>query len=412
MAIKDLATLLVLANLVHSHMILASPKPFQNPAPDNSPLSSSGSNYPCKLTGDAASFFNGAAPQGNMYTAGQSATVSFQGSAVHGGGSCQLAITSELAPSASTPWEVIHSIEGGCPSKDGTNPSTYDFTMPASVQPGNYVFAWTWISKLAGQPEFYMNCAPIQVKAGGGTRRRSVSTSANSTQRAGDMDEFELGQRFAAVHTRDTLPPLFVANLASVNDCKVGPGVDPTYPYPGPSVERPGTGSKFTAPTGSNCFAQGVTFSGDSSSPSSASPDGGSTSPASTAGASTGQSTVLTSVTVSPSTAPDSIETAAATAGGEAPSTPVPAPPEPATSPGSPPGSSSGGLTGACSSEGMFNCPDGSSYQQCASGAWSAVRPMASGTKCKLGQSTTLWARDEVRDRRGRHWGAEYAGRE
>lgn len=67
-----------------------------------------------------------------------------QGSAVHGGGSCQLAITSDMQPSAETSWRVLMSIESGCPSKDGSGPSTYDFTIPADLTPGQYSFAWTW----------------------------------------------------------------------------------------------------------------------------------------------------------------------------------------------------------------------------------------------------------------------------
>lgn len=50
----------------------------------------------------------------------------------------------------------------------------------------------------------------------------------------------------------------------------------------------------------------------------------------------------------------------------------------------------SGGQTGPCTDEGAWACLDGSSFQRCASGAWSAVMPMAAGTTCTVGISDTL----------------------
>lgn len=55
--------------------------------------------------------------------------------------------------------------------------------------------------------------------------------------------------------------------------------------------------------------------------------------------------------------------------------------------------SSASGKSGACTSEGMFNCV-GSQYQQCASGAWTAMKALPGGTTCTQGESETLWARD------------------
>lgn len=55
--------------------------------------------------------------------------------------------------------------------------------------------------------------------------------------------------------------------------------------------------------------------------------------------------------------------------------------------------SSASGKSGACTSEGMFNCV-GTKYQQCASGAWTAMQALPGGTTCKQGESETLWARD------------------
>ncbi|KAI1176701.1 hypothetical protein F4777DRAFT_577809 [Nemania sp. FL0916] len=65
----------------------------------------------------------------------------------------------------------------------------------------------------------------------------------------------------------------------------------------------------------------------------------------------------------------------------------------PSGSSGSGSGSTSGGLTGKCTAEGMYNCLDGTSYQQCASGQWSVIMQMPATTKCAIGQTMTLWAR-------------------
>lgn len=217
---------LFLTTTVHGHMIMANPVPYGYQTIDNSPLT--GTNYPCKVTSDPATFYSTDGID-NTYAAGSSQTLSFKGSAVHGGGSCQLAITNDLQPSASTDWRVILSIESGCPSTGGDGPSTYNWTVPAELEPGQYSFAWTWISKLAGQPEYYMNCAPITV------------TAATAASR--------MARRDAASY-----PELFVANLDAINSCKTEPSTDPVFPDPGPDVEKLLDGdANFATITQSGC---------------------------------------------------------------------------------------------------------------------------------------------------------------
>ncbi|ROV89862.1 hypothetical protein VMCG_09503 [Cytospora schulzeri] len=229
------ASALALSSMCSAHMILANPKPYGNP--NNSPLTSS--NYPCQVSGDAATFFS-TDGLSNTATAGDTVKMSFTGSAVHGGGSCQVALSTDMQPSKSTRWSVILSVEGGCPSTDGTSPSTYDVKIPSDIPAGDYSYAWTWTSKLSGTQEYYMNCAPITIKASGGSKRRSTNIRA----RSGALDNY---------------PPLAVYNLADINSCKSVLSSDPKYAFPGSNVQHllaSGTPA-YEDITGDSCFASG-----------------------------------------------------------------------------------------------------------------------------------------------------------
>ena len=138
---------LALFGLTHGHMIMKTPPPFGNP--DNSPLSPN--NFPCKFNptagASAAQFY--AFDKPNEMMIGEPQTLSFTGSAVHGGGSCQLALTQDLQPSPATHWEVILSIEGSCPGVDG--PSTFQYAIPSGIAPGKYVLSWSWLNKIGNR---------------------------------------------------------------------------------------------------------------------------------------------------------------------------------------------------------------------------------------------------------------------
>ncbi|KAH9883850.1 hypothetical protein F4778DRAFT_615499 [Xylariomycetidae sp. FL2044] len=431
------AFLVASSTTVQAHMIMKTPAPWGGSSLDNSPLSSSGSNYPCKLSGDPATFYSTEGLDNTM-AVGETQTLSFTGSAVHGGGSCQLAISKDMQPSASTSWQVILSIEGGCPSKTGDGPDTYDFSIPDSVAPGQYAFAWTWISKLAGQPEYYMNCAPITVT--GGSSKRSLNNES--------MSDFDLIQRDG------DLPELFVANLQSVNDCKTEPGTDPEYPDPGANVEKPGSNNNFATPSGTGCVPKGATEGTGGSDSSSGSASGsasasGSTPSSSSAVAGGGgvfvttnpasSGSFVTSVIVIDVSTTSPTSTSIPTSSSSSSSSPISTPSSAvsivpflpsasssaaAAAPSSTPGTgSSGALSGACTDEGMFNCVGGSSYQQCASGTWSVMMEMPATTTCAVGQTMTLWGRGEtgsggalgrLRRRRGFKWrgGGEGGGRD
>lgn len=201
-------------HICDAHIVLQNPVPYGNSTLNNSPLQSSGLDFPCKLRAGVYEL-----TQMNYWIAGEAQTVSFLGSATHGGGSCQFSVTEDLQPTKASKWKVLHSVVGGCPaSVDGNLPensagqglATFNVTLPSSIPNGNYTFAWTWFNR-AGDREMYMNCAPI-----------SVSSNESDTD------------------LLDTLPDMFLANLPSTT-CSTVENFDYAFPDPGDSVE---TGSK------------------------------------------------------------------------------------------------------------------------------------------------------------------------
>lgn len=190
-------------------MVLEQPIPYGNNTLDNSPLEQTGQDFPCKLRAGAYDV-----TQMNYWVAGEAQSVRFRGSAVHGGGSCQFSVTTDLQPTRDTRWKVIHSMVGGCPSSAGGNllggadahsADDFDVLLPKEMPNGRYTFAWTWFNRM-GNREMYMNCAPISVSGGG--------------------DDITF---------LDALPDMFVANLPST-DCATVANFDYAFPNPGDSV--------------------------------------------------------------------------------------------------------------------------------------------------------------------------------
>ena len=205
--------LLALAASASAHMILEYPVPYGKATLNSSPLAVG--DWPCKQRAGGYEV-----SEMNQWNAGETKTISFIGSAVHGGGSCQFSLTTDAEPDESSQWKVIHSVVGGCPSNvtgniepenpDGHGAGTFPVEMPESIPDGQYTFAWTWLNKL-GNREFYMNCAPIKVGTGETASTESVSTA--------------LGH----------LPDMFVANLPDTS-CSTTEGEDFNYPDAGTSV--------------------------------------------------------------------------------------------------------------------------------------------------------------------------------
>ncbi|TGO08449.1 hypothetical protein BTUL_0209g00150 [Botrytis tulipae] len=378
---------LALVTVSNAHMIMTSPVPYGADTLTNSPLEASGADFPCKQRNGVY-----AVTTQNTMELGGSYDLAFKGSAVHGGGSCQVSITYDETPSASSTFKVIHSIIGGCPmknvagnngdNKDAVDPDTYNFTIPSTLPAGKATLAWTWFNKI-GNREMYMNCAPVTL-TGGSSKRSDLI--------ARDQAAFS------------ALPDMFTANIG--NGCGTADSKDVVFPNPGDSVEYDGgsTASATAAPTGSCATAAaGVasakpTGTGTGTGATSAVAPYG-TAPAATASSLPGG--VFVSIATGTGAATSSATLAATSAVGVVPSVAttgvsVPTTPTSATSAIAPAGtgasstSSSGALTGACTSEGMFNCISGTSYQQCGSGTWSVVMQMASGTTCTSGQTMSL----------------------
>ncbi|KAJ5451533.1 hypothetical protein N7491_000715 [Penicillium cf. griseofulvum] len=359
------------ASMVNAHMMMSSPVPFGKDTLNNSPLLADGSDFPCKLRDNAFE-----APTTETTIAiGESYPLTFIGSATHGGGSCQISLTTDLQPSKSSSWKVIKSFEGGCPANvdgnmpggpDSIDPYTYNFTIPDGITAGKYTLAWTWFNRI-GNREMYMNCAPITVS--GGSSKRSPE---------------ELERRAAS------FPPMFVANI---NGCMTQESVDIRFPQPGDYVEYSGQSINLAKDASQACTGTArFGGSGDGSSDSSSSgSDTGSASSGSAAPAETTSAVFAPASAVPvPVPVPDTASSNPATepASETASSTPAAAPVT--TDSGSDSSSSSGTLTGSCSTEGRWNCIGGTSFQRCASGTWSVAQQMSTGTQCNAGQSEEL----------------------
>ncbi|KAG5659747.1 hypothetical protein KAF25_002306 [Fusarium avenaceum] len=330
------ATALGLAGLAQAHMEMTYPAPFKskkNPYANGdidysmtSPLSGSGSNFPCK--GYHTLFGTAAGAPTATWTAGGSYSITIEGGADHGGGSCQASLSFDRGKT----WIVIQSWIGNCPTSPSGN---FKFALPVDTPGGNAIFAWTWFNKI-GNREMYMNCAAITVKAATGTAK-------------------------VALRNR---PAMFVANVG--NGCGTTETKDVMFPNPGPNVSL--TSSNTGPPVGQCPAGPGVQI------------------PTTTKKATTTKAPVkVTSVpggvfitvpTTTKKTTTTSKRTTLKTT-----TTPIkPAPTKPAAgviTPGTP-----------CKPEGYWNCiKTGTAFQRCASGTWSVAMAVAPGTRCVPGQS-------------------------
>ncbi|KAF1365773.1 hypothetical protein EJ07DRAFT_94624 [Lizonia empirigonia] len=309
-----LATAAICAYTSNAHMIMKSPVPYSADKVDSAPITAD--QFPCKFN------LGFTVTTMNSMVVGEEQTLNFTGTAVHGGGSCQLSVTTDTTPTTSSKFKVIESIEGGCPGIDG--PLDFKFKLPDSIPNGKATFAWTWFAKLSGGPELYMNCAPIEVTGG-----------------ASDTTAF------------DALPDMLVANIARTT-CKSPTSKALKFPNPGQVLVAGDDGSDVDAPTG-ECGTTGT----------SPEPSGGAGGSAAAPVAST-QTTLIT-VTGTPA-APASSTPATGTGTSPAALTTAPA--------------ASGGST--CTTDGAIVCNGTAQFGLCNQGkvVWQAV---AAGTTCSNG---------------------------
>lgn len=366
------------ASAVQAHMELSYPAPYRskyNPNANSntidysmtSPLSGS-AQYPCK--GYQTDFGTDAGKSVATWAAGATHNFTVAGSAVHGGGSCQTALSYDKGAT----FQVMTSFEGSCPLSDG---ESFSFTVPSDATAGDAIFAWTWFNKV-GNREIYMNCATVTI--GGSSSKRAVGGGA-----------VKRGVAFSA------RPDLLQANLG--NGCTTVEGKEVVYPNPGPDVVDKQTGDNSGSLTGS--CASGSSSSGSSSSGgSSAAVSSATSSTVASPAAAESSATSTTEAAATSATAPaggvfatvslDSTTSSSVASATSVTSTTAVLSAPSATATAAPFGNSTdtSGTTGACTS-GQFYC-HGTTFQQCDNGAWDVVQAVAPGTKCTPGIGSTI----------------------
>ena len=357
-----LASGLALAASVSAHMRLSTPTPFGQSTLTSAPLAADGSDFPCKQRPGVYDFQG--APNPPM-AIGASQTLAFIGGATHGGGSCQVSLTTDKNPTKDSKWQVIHSIEGNCPDGfDGNlsgdpndqGSSKFQYTIPDGIQPGDYVLAWTWFNRI-GNREMYMNCAPITVTAA--SKKRDAQPAANEAEST--VQEPQYSKRDGS------LPNMFVANIG--NGCTTAEGGNVKFPNPGSSVDvHPTYNSKDAVGNSCGTVSKAATSGNSGSSGSSGDPG---TPPSTTA----------------PSAA---VPTASPPPHAPAPSSPAPKPvasPVASTAPvpAPVPGNNASSVPGSCTPGQAVCSPDGKQIGTCDSTQHVTFFNVAQGTKCEGG---------------------------
>ncbi|APA06639.1 hypothetical protein SS1G_04786 [Sclerotinia sclerotiorum 1980 UF-70] len=271
---------------INAHLSLTYPPPFRSALNPNavqsqidysitSPLSSSGSNFPCKYNDMGTP---GGKPVAT-WAAGATANWTVGTGAVHGGGSCQVALSYDSGKT----FRVIHSYIGSCPAAVG---ASADFTVPADAPAGEAMLAWTWQNQI-GNREFYMSCASVTIESSASKVRAAPAVAFSSR------------------------PDLFLVNLG--NGCTSVESKAVNYPNPGPDADVTRKSSESGTFTGTCGPVNGVASSGSeagsSSAPAGSSSDESSSSPVASAPYSPAVSaSSAPAPVVSPSTTPISIE--------------------------------------------------------------------------------------------------------
>ncbi|CAL3970501.1 unnamed protein product [Diplocarpon coronariae] len=348
------AIILTFGSAVTAHMEMSDPIPFRSTLNTHSKQQDSDLKSPlqsgqgfCKGYETDFADASGAGTATAKYAQGETSAVTMKGGAIHNGGSCQIALSTDAGKS----FTVIQSIYG-CPTGDGEK---LPFTIPSDAPLGRVILSWSWIAKSSGVPEFYQNCGAVEITAAG----------------SGAAPKIPFSQR----------PGIFVANIALGNGCKTKGETIPKYPSPGPDV----TGTPTEDSTIGCGSSAGTAPAGGSAAPVAAAPPA---TPASSAAAAPPASSPTTLATV---LSPKPSATSGGVAGGSSSAvTATTALAAPASTSASSAGSFSTGAssTGAAriSADGSCGkdtkCP-GSSC--CSSGGWCGTSPLYCGVGCLVG---------------------------
>ncbi|RPA93902.1 hypothetical protein L873DRAFT_1703333, partial [Choiromyces venosus 120613-1] len=229
---------------VSAHVRIKTPPPLGGPtATDasgnayNSPLSSTGSDFPCKglhlkAGVDKTPKVSWAAGSRAFFELVPNGAGGGEGAmAAHSGGSCQASLSYDNGAS----WKVLHTYQGGCPRDVPYNSNIagpnqkFEFDVPKEAKSGDALFAWTWTAVTGNRDEYYMDCAAVTI-TGSGT---SALEGYDDTW-VGDMN---------------------IPNRIKTGECRSKVGSVIVYPNPGPYItikEVPGI--SFSPPTSGTCY--------------------------------------------------------------------------------------------------------------------------------------------------------------
>lgn len=158
-----IASLVGLAGLASGHVLLAEPRPQQNPG-DPSPINGKNRDY-CGYAQDfsvapaatlvAGQVFN--VRFGNPNVDPATANPEAANQARHGGGFCEFSLSYDQGAS----FHVVARYLRSCPDVFFDWP----FLVPEDAPAGQALFAWTWFPHLSGAPEMYMDCSVVEVQS-------------------------------------------------------------------------------------------------------------------------------------------------------------------------------------------------------------------------------------------------------
>lgn len=389
--VLSVAAMLVMSPLfANAHIILAEPVPFGNP--NNSPLEPNGSDFPCKSVPYTIKTMNN-------WAVGSTQKLAFTGTAIHGGGSCQVSITTDKEPTKASKWKVVHSFEGGCPSavKDNlaeggpNSDTTFPFEVPSELPNGQLTMAWTWFNK-QGNREFYMNCAPVTVSGGASDTSGFDSLpdmAIANLQVPGSCGKTEENFDYTFANPGKYKTSGGIGPFKPLCNAQAGPGdglpASGSGPAPAPVVPQPSPAVSVSSPATSVSSSPAAPVSSSPVAPGSSSPSAPVSSQAPASQSNQAQTSTIRTVIIV--TAPMGSPAPTSQAGASTPSAPASAPVAPAPTVPAPvpaPGRDTSSGT-SCSPDGAVVCSsDGTQFAVCNFGS-AVFQAVAPGTKCSNG---------------------------